>query len=142
MLTQTLRCLLFDVFSADASATADLHSSSCVSGLFFSLLRAAPRLILLLQQRSRRGRTAAVSSGEARAASGVCVCVCVCAGSEPEEPGPQTVCLETYSAVGTRPVYTSASRPCLRLAHIFVLPRLNSSDVCFAPLELRVSGPR
>lgn len=36
----------------------------------------------------------------------------------------------------TRPVYTSASRLCLQLAHIFVLLRLNSSDVYFASLEL------
>lgn len=36
----------------------------------------------------------------------------------------------------TRPVYTSASRLCLQLAHIFVLLCLNSSDVYFASLEL------
>lgn len=85
------------------------------------LLRAALPLIFLLQQRPqlrlhvRRGRR--------------------WKGLRPEKADHRL-----SASTPSRPVYTSASRLCLRLAHIFVLLRLNSSDVYFASLELWVSG--
>lgn len=125
-------------FAAWVWATADVLFSSWLRELFFFLSASCSAVINSFPPAAfLRGQTAAVSAGEGGGGGGA-----VRwwrgreEGYEPEAPRPQTVRLWTNSAIGTRPVYTSASRPCLQLAHIFVLPRLNSSDVYFASLEL------